>query len=57
MIPGKDGYDVKDVRVIVRLETPNNNAYCKSEEVDKILGLELGEIFGQPFSVRNYLQE
>ncbi len=59
MIPGKDGYDVcKDVRSNSEIRnTPIIMLTAKSEEVDKILGLELGadDYMTKPFSVRELL--
>lgn len=59
MLPGKDGYDVcKDIRK----EAPMANIpiimiTAKGEELDKILGLELGadDYITKPFSVRELL--
>ncbi|AEB76200.1 two component transcriptional regulator, winged helix family [Clostridium botulinum BKT015925] len=59
MLPGKDGYDVcKEIR-------NNNDTYnisiimitAKSEEIDKILGLELGadDYITKPFSIRELI--
>ena len=59
MLPGKDGYDVcKDIRS--RNEIKNTSIImltAKSEEFDKILGLELGadDYITKPFSVRELL--
>ena len=59
MIPGKDGYDVcKDVRSNSEIRnTPMIMLTAKSEELDKILGLELGadDYITKPFSVRELL--
>lgn len=59
MIPGKDGYDVcKEVRSNSEIRnTPIIMLTAKSEEVDKILGLELGadDYITKPFSVRELL--
>lgn len=59
MIPGKDGYDVcKEIRSIKEIRnTPIIMLTAKSEEVDKILGLELGadDYITKPFSVRELL--
>ena len=59
MIPGKDGYDVcKDVRANNEIRnTPIIMLTAKSEELDKILGLELGadDYITKPFSVRELL--
>lgn len=59
MIPGKDGYDVcKDVRSNSEVRnTPIIMLTAKSEELDKILGLELGadDYITKPFSVRELL--
>ncbi len=59
MLPGKDGYDVcKEIRA--RSEIKNTSIImltAKSEEFDKILGLELGadDYITKPFSVRELL--
>ena len=59
MIPGKDGYDVcKEIRT--KSEVKNISIImltAKSEEFDKILGLELGadDYITKPFSVRELL--
>ena len=59
MIPGKDGYDVcKDIRSNNKIRnTPIIMLTAKSEELDKILGLELGadDYITKPFSVRELL--
>ena len=59
MIPGKDGYDVcKEVRSNNEIRnTPIIMLTAKSEELDKILGLELGadDYITKPFSVRELL--
>ena len=59
MIPGKDGYDVcKEIRSYKEIRnTPIIMLTAKSEEVDKILGLELGadDYITKPFSVRELL--
>ena len=59
MIPGKDGYDVcKDVRSNSEIKNiPIIMLTAKSEEVDKILGLELGadDYITKPFSIRELL--
>ena len=59
MIPGKDGYDVcKDIRSNSDVRnTPIIMLTAKSEELDKILGLELGadDYITKPFSVRELL--
>ena len=59
MIPGKDGYDVcKKVRSNNEIRnTPIIMLTAKSEELDKILGLELGadDYITKPFSVRELL--
>ena len=56
MIPGKDGYDVcKEVRSNIEIKNiPIIMLTAKSEEIDKILGLELGadDYITKPFSVR-----
>ena len=59
MIPGKDGYDVcKEIRR--NNETKNISIImltAKGEELDKILGLELGadDYITKPFSIRELL--
>ena len=59
MIPGKDGYDVcKYIRSNSEVRnTPIIMLTAKSEELDKILGLELGadDYITKPFSVRELL--
>ena len=59
MIPGKDGYDVcKEVRSNIEIKNiPIIMLTAKSEEIDKILGLELGadDYITKPFSVRELL--
>lgn len=59
MIPGKDGYDVcKEIRSNNKIRnTPIIMLTAKSEELDKILGLELGadDYITKPFSVRELL--
>ena len=59
MIPGKDGYDVcKEVRGNSEVKNiPIIMLTAKSEELDKILGLELGadDYITKPFSVRELL--
>ena len=59
MIPGKDGYDVcKEVRNNIEIKNiPIIMLTAKSEEIDKILGLELGadDYITKPFSVRELL--
>lgn len=59
MLPGKDGYDVcKEIRS--NSDTKNTSIImltAKSEEFDKVLGLELGadDYITKPFSVRELL--
>ena len=59
MIPGKDGYDVcKEIRSNSEIRnTPIIMLTAKSEELDKIVGLELGadDYITKPFSVRELL--
>ena len=59
MIPGKDGYDVcKEIRSNSEIRnTPIIMLTAKSEEFDKVLGLELGadDYITKPFSVRELL--
>lgn len=59
MIPGIDGYDVcKEVRRENSIsDTPIIMITAKSEELDKILGLELGadDYITKPFSIRELL--
>ena len=59
MIPGKDGYEVcKDIRSKHEIKNiPIIMLTAKSEELDKILGLELGadDYITKPFSVRELL--
>ena len=55
MIPGKDGYDVcKEIRSTKEvMNTPIIMLTAKSEEIDKILGLELGadDYITKPFNL------
>ena len=58
MIPGKDGYDCREVRSNSEIRNiPIIMLTAKSEELDKILGLELGadDYITKPFSVRELL--
>lgn len=59
MIPGKDGYDVcREVRSNNTTKSiPIIMLTAKSEEIDKILGLELGadDYITKPFSVRELM--
>ncbi|WP_142414482.1 response regulator [Hathewaya massiliensis] len=59
MLPGMDGYDVcKEIRKESTLsKTPIIMITAKSEEFDKILGLELGadDYITKPFSIRELL--
>ena len=59
MIPGKDGYDVcREVRSNSEIRNiPIIMLTAKSEELDKILGLDLGadDYITKPFSVRELL--
>ena len=59
MLPGKDGYDVcKEIRRNNAISnTPIIMITAKSEELDKILGLELGadDYMTKPFSIRELL--
>lgn len=59
MIPGKDGYDVcKDIRSNSEVRnTPIIMLTAKSEELDKILGLELGadDYITKPFAIEELL--
>ena len=59
MIPGKDGYDVcKDVRSNSEIRNiPIIMLTAKSEELDKILGLELGadDYITKPFDIREVI--
>lgn len=59
MLPGKDGYDVcKEIRRDHNVSnTPIIMLTAKSEEIDKILGLELGadDYMTKPFSVRELM--
>ena len=59
MIPGKDGYDVcKEIRGNKEIRNiPIIMLTAKSEEFDKVLGLELGadDYITKPFSVRELL--
>lgn len=58
MLPGMNGVDVcKKLRLDYKVETPIIMLTAKSEEVDKILGLELGadDYVTKPFSVRELI--
>ncbi|NLM35920.1 MAG: response regulator transcription factor [Clostridiales bacterium] len=59
MLPGLDGYELcKEIRRDVNLShTPIIMITAKSEELDKILGLELGadDYITKPFSIREML--
>lgn len=59
MLPGKDGYDVcKEIRKDIDISNlPIIMITAKSEELDKILGLELGadDYITKPFSIRELL--
>ena len=59
MLPGKDGYDVcRDLRSNGKTKSvPIIMLTAKSEEIDKILGLELGadDYITKPFSVRELM--
>ncbi|MCQ2968880.1 MAG: response regulator transcription factor [Clostridium sp.] len=59
MLPGKDGYDVcRELRSNAKTEAiPIIMLTAKSEEIDKILGLEIGadDYITKPFSVRELM--
>ena len=59
MLPGKDGYDVcRDLRSNGKTKAvPIIMLTAKSEEIDKILGLELGadDYITKPFSIRELI--
>lgn len=59
MLPGKDGYDVcKEIRKDISISNvPIIMITAKGEELDKILGLELGadDYITKPFSIRELL--
>lgn len=58
MLPGINGVDIcKKLRLDYKVETPIIMLTAKSEEVDKILGLELGadDYVTKPFSVRELI--
>ncbi|PRR78592.1 Alkaline phosphatase synthesis transcriptional regulatory protein PhoP [Clostridium liquoris] len=59
MLPGMDGYDVcKEIRMNSNISTtPIIMLTAKSEELDKVLGLELGadDYLTKPFSVRELM--
>ncbi len=57
MLPGKDGLEIcKEIRAN-RIKTPIIMLTAKDEEIDKILGLELGadDYITKPFSVRELI--
>ena len=60
MLPGLDGYDVcKEIRKDPNAQNiPIIMTTAKSEELDKILGLELGadDYITKPFSIRELLE-
>lgn len=58
MLPGMNGIEVcKKLRMELKLDTPIIMLTAKSDEIDKILGLELGadDYVTKPFSVRELL--
>ncbi len=58
MLPGMNGVDVcKNIRMEHKLDTPIIMLTAKSEEIDKIIGLELGadDYVTKPFSIRELL--
>lgn len=58
MLPGKSGLDVcREIRTVYNKKTPVIMLTAKSEEIDKILGLELGadDYVTKPFSVRELM--
>ncbi len=58
MLPGKNGFDVcRELREVHHLKTPIIMLTAKSEEIDKILGLEFGadDYVTKPFSVRELM--
>jgi DNA-binding response OmpR family regulator len=57
MLPGKDGFEIcKQLRKI-EINTPILMLTAKSEETDKILGLEFGadDYLTKPFSIREFI--
>ena len=57
MLPGKDGYEIcKELRA-EGITTPVIMLTAKSEEIDKVLGLELGadDYIAKPFGVRELI--
>lgn len=57
MLPGKDGLDVcREIRS-KNINTPILMLTAKSEEIDKVLGLEIGadDYMTKPFSVREFI--
>ena len=57
MLPKKDGYDVRKELRSKGMDTPIIMLTAKSQEVDKVLGLELGadDYVTKPFSIREVL--
>lgn len=58
MLPGKSGLDIcKELRTVYNKKTPIIMLTAKSEEIDKILGLEFGadDYVTKPFSVRELM--
>lgn len=57
MLPGMDGIEVCQKLRAKNLETPIIMLTSKSEEIDKVLGLEIGadDYLTKPFSVREFI--
>lgn len=57
MLPGKDGMEICRQMRIKQINTPVMMLTAKSEEIDKVLGLEMGadDYLTKPFSVREFI--
>jgi len=57
MLPGKDGMEICRQMRMQQLSTPVMMLTAKSEEIDKVLGLEMGadDYITKPFSVREFI--
>jgi DNA-binding response OmpR family regulator len=57
MLPGKDGMEICRQMRMHQINTPVMILTAKSEEIDKVLGLEMGadDYLTKPFSVREFI--
>lgn len=57
MLPGMDGFDICKQLRVEKIPTPILMLTAKAEEVDKVVGLELGadDYLTKPFSVREFV--